>query len=371
MYKQWVKVGGYNYPAKALNLRAQEGYNRLILSWEKPKDPAVKHCVLYWNDRRDSLSFDYSQYPSGTISAEVNNLEDRSYTFNVINTDNEGNRSLASELIVGPYGQGWLSSRTERTITRAIIDGSDALIQLTRSTNEMISTRFRYKNLSNEWVEYEVQLSPGQNEIRLPRALKGKRFEISSAFCPVGGIDTVWREWMKSSDAISYPLSGSRWTKSATKGQILDGTSLEYIFDGIDNSAGSRWHSSRTADLKTIFPKIISIDTRASVGEEFAFTGFTFCQNTNTANLRYIRNCSIYVGSEPYNPDSKDFQAEFGIPFLAASVSTNNDKQTVFATSGKTGRYLSLVFLNSWDTTNGYVDLWELIPYGYIPSQAD
>ena len=29
-----------------------------------------------------------------------------------------------------------------------------------------------------------------------------------------------------------------------------------------------------------------------------------------------------------------------------------------------------LVFTNSYNTS-GYIDLWELVPYGYIPSEAE
>ena len=40
-------------------------------------------------------------------------------------------------------------------------------------------------------------------------------------------------------------------------------------------------------------------------------------------------------------------------------------------TQGATGRYMAIVFKNSWNADDGFIDLWEFIPYGYIPSLAD
>ena len=42
IYKEWVKKGGYDYPAKAINLSSVIGYQNVIVTWEKPMDPAVR-----------------------------------------------------------------------------------------------------------------------------------------------------------------------------------------------------------------------------------------------------------------------------------------------------------------------------------------
>lgn len=370
IYQEWVKKGGYDYPAKALNLSYTLGYQRVMLHWEKPSDPSVKTCKLFWNNGQDSQEFDYSDYPDGIIETIVDNLEDRSYSFDVVNYDSDGNKSLSEEIIASPYGDGWLSSRTERSVTSAMSNGNDASIKFTRATDEMIATKIRYKNHSDEWVELETQLLPGINEIVLPDAQKGKYFEYASCYQPKGGMDAVWRKWTKSKDAISYALNGSRWSKSATKNQTLEGTSLEYIFDGQIN-AGSRWHSSKNDDIKAVFPKIISFDTGVTAGDEYCFTAFDLCLNTTSSNLRYIRDVVFYVGANEYDPNTADYLNDFGIPFITEFVNNTSPVYTVSANSGMKGRYLSLVFLSSWNTADGYIDLWELIPYGYIPSQAD
>lgn len=371
IYKEWVKKGGYDYPAKAINLSSVIGYQNVIVNWEKPMDPAVRTATLFWDNYAKSIDVDYADYPDGKVSIEVGELEDRSYTFDIVNYDDVGNKSLAAEITVSPYGEGWMVSRSERTVTSARMEGRDAKIVMSKATDEMVATRFRYKNLQDEWVESETVLKPGENEVTFKDAMKGKRFEYSSSFCPKAGKDTVWRTWTKSVDGISYQIDGSRWNVTATNGQYFGINTPDKIIDGRYDRPAYSWHSSKSDNNKQAFPKILSVDTQTSAGEEFAFTGFTFCENNTAASLRYIKDYTIYVGSSYYNPDDADYQKNFGIPFIGGTLSTSADQYSVNVTQGATGRYIAIVFKNSWNAEDGFIDLWELIPYGYIPSLAD
>lgn len=371
IYKEWVKKGGYDYPAKAINLSSVIGYKSVIINWEKPMDPAVTTATLFWDNYASSQSIDYADYPDGKVSMEVGNLEDRSYTFDIVNYDAVGNKSLAAEITVSPYGDSWMVSRSERTVTSSRMDGRDAKIVMSKATDEMVATRFRYKNLQDEWVECETVLKPGENEVTFPNALKGKRFEYSSSFCPAAGKDTVWSHWTKSVDGISYALDGKRWNVAVTKNQYFGINVADNIFDGNKDLSAFSWHSSKSDATKNIFPKILSVDTQKAFGEEYSFTRFEFYEHPDQPTLRYIKDIVIYVGSTYYDPDDNDYLNHYGIPFIGTQFSTEGKVSTASATQGASGRYFSIVFKNSWNTKDGFIDLWELVPYGYIPSQAD
>lgn len=371
IYKEWVKKGGYDYPAKAINLSSVIGYKSVIINWEKPMDPAVTTATLFWDNYASSQSIDYADYPDGKVSMGVGNLEDRSYTFDIVNYDAVGNKSLAAEITVSPYGDSWMVSRSERTVTSARMDGRDAKIVMSKATDEMVATRFRYKNLQDEWVECETILKPGENEVTFPNALRGKRFEYSSSFCPAAGKDTVWSHWTKSVDGISYALDGKRWNVAVTKNQYFGINVVDNIFDGNKDLHAFSWHSSKSDATKNIFPKILSVDTQKAFGEEYSFTRFEFYEHPDQPTLRYIKDIVIYVGSTYYDPDDNDYLNHYGIPFIGTQFSTEGKVSTASATQGASGRYFSIVFKNSWNTKDGFIDLWELVPYGYIPSQAD
>lgn len=371
IYKEWVKKGGYDYPAKAINLSSVIGYKSVIINWEKPMDPAVTTATLFWDNYASSQSIDYADYPDGKVSMGVGNLEDRSYTFDIVNYDAVGNKSLAAEITVSPYGDSWMVSRSERTVTSARMEGRDAKIVMSKATDEMVATRFRYKNLQDEWVECETILKPGENEVTFPNALRGKRFEYSSSFCPAAGKDTVWSHWTKSVDGISYALDGKRWNVAVTKNQYFGINVADNIFDGNKDLSAFSWHSSKSDATKNIFPKILSVDTQKAFGEEYSFTRFEFYEHPDQPTLRYIKDIVIYVGSTYYDPDDNDYLNHYGIPFIGTQFSTEGKVSTASATQGASGRYFSIVFKNSWNTKDGFIDLWELVPYGYIPSQAD
>lgn len=362
IYKEFVKGGGYIYPAKALNIKSETGFNKVTLFWPVPKDPSVRSARVYWDSRSDSVDLNYSDF-TDTVSVKIEGLDDRGYTFEIVNFDKLGNRSMSSELTATPYGKNWLSTHEERKFTHAWVDGTTATVQLTESTSEMVATKFRYKNTEGEWVEYSPRMTPREVSFKLPDAKRGKYFEFCSGFLPSDGRDTVWMEWTKSSYPIVYPLDTKGWTVTATTGMTMGDNTPDKIFDGISDS-NHRWHST----AGNTFPKILSIDTNCEPGKEPTYKTFSMARNPTTG-YRYIFNFQIFTGNDPFNPDEKDFASAFGSPILS-SLLYYGDNPGNRNCAMKSGRYLAIVFTNSRNKS-GYIDLWELTVWGYIEAEAN
>ena len=365
VYKEFVKEGGYIYPAKPLELTAKMGYQRIFLEWMAPMDPSIRTTKLFWDNYTDSLVFSVSDYVDGFLTAEVSGLDDRSYTFDVINYDAAGNKSLASEITTTPFGESWLLSHSERSFVSAEMDGDVALVKMGKSTDEMVATKFRYVTASGETVESDY-LEAGDVEARLPNALKGSRLSYKSAFLPSNGIDTVWvTSWTPCEMPIVYPLPTEGWTVTVTTGQVDQNYTPDKILDGIVSLENS-WCSARTG---RVFPKILSIDTGCAPGDEYLFTRFAFYLNPGGNVFRYIRDVKIYIGNEPYNPNDKAAVDNFGEPALAITLNRNSAIQEFDMKDLASGRYWALLFPNSFNS-NGLIDLWEVVPYGYKVSEA-
>ena len=374
IYKQYVKAGGYVYPAKALNLTATSGHNRVILEWEIPQDPCVKYAKVYWDNYTDSLDVQYSDFPDSLVCVEVDDLEDRSYTFDVVNFDLSGNRSLATELTVSAYGDSWLVTHSERALVSSRMKGytDTAHVTLTKATDEMVATRFRYRGLDGEWIDYEVFMEPSQTEMDLPGALRGKRFEFNSGFCPADGLDTVWAtSWVRSEDGLLYPLDTEGWTVTVTEGQENGSFTPEKIFDGVRDQPAGRWHSSTSAALRANFPKVLAIDTGAAPGKEPTLCGYTFWEHPESASYRYVRTCLFYVGDEAFDPDDRNFVSTYEDCSAGRTVLVKTSaEQSGNLSNPLTGRYMALAFTDSYNT-NGYIDVWEFAPLGFIEGEAD
>lgn len=368
IYKQYVKVGGYVYPAKAINESYTQGYKRVILHWTKPMDPAVKTAKVFWENYQYSKDVDYSQFPDGEVSVSIDGLEERTYSFDIVNYDSSNHSSLAVEVTAAPYGDFWLSSNSERTLKLArMVEGQDsAMVILSKSTDRMMSTKFRYVNNQGQTVEYDKLLYPGSDTVYLPHPKKGRQLEYASAFCPEDGADTVYNYWTKSAAGIEYRLDVSGFTATITKNQTQGTNTVDKIFDGIYTSASKRWQGTTNSSYRKIFPKYITVDA----GTEYTFSTFDFYQNPSAKGSRWIKNAIIYVTDEPFDPDTKEnYEVILGEPYCRSTFVQENQITTMsLMTSPRTGRYFTIVFTNSYSSSN-YLDLWELMPYGCLPSE--
>lgn len=372
-YSQYVMPGGYNYPAKPQEVKTQSGFHRVSLSWATPLDPAVKTVKVFWDNYAKSVDVDYSTAKDGRVSVVIPELEDRSYTFYVVNFDGSGNKSLASEVTVAPYGEGWLSTHAERRVTKAQLEGTVAEITMGSSMDEMVSTKFRYKNNAGQLVELEQTLSAEDFTIELPDALKGKTFEYMSCYCPKDGMDVIWSgNWVKSAKPISYNYDGNKATATVTTNQIRDQYVPDLIMDGIKDNPESRYYSTNVSSYRNIFPKIIVIDTKDRDENAMTFNTFRFYQDPDPEGQtrRNIRSVYVYVGDQKFNPDDKNYATNFGEPVLKANLTQVSAVQEFSAIEPAKGRYIAIVFRNSYNSA-GYVDLWEFEAFGYVEGKTE
>ena len=261
IYMEFVKKGGNVYPEKTNNLGAYVGYKRIKLVWDAPKDPSVKTAKVYWDNKTMVKDINYSAFPGDKVELIVDNLEERTYTFQLINFDTNGNQSMVSEVIAAPYAENWLVTHAERTVTAAEVKGTDAEIKMNFGTNEMIATRFRYINADGDTIELEETLDAYSSTILFPNAISGKRFEYSSSYCPAEGLDTIWNDWIKSPTPISGKLDCKSWNVTVTTGQIWDNSFLpSKAVDGVIDR-NYRWCSAQGA-LANVFPKIMVVDNQ-------------------------------------------------------------------------------------------------------------
>ena len=368
VYKEWVKEGGYIYPAKPIDVDAQRGYKRIVVKWTRPMDPSIRSAKLYWDSYTFEKEFNYADYPGGVIQAVIDGLEDRSYTFDIVNFDSDGNRSLAAEITAAPFAESWLVSHADRSLRFAEMEGTGARIQMGKATDEVAVTKFRYINTSGQTVESKVYLTSDKDEIILPDAKKWEYFEYQSAFCPAGGIDTVWTSnWIRSPYPIATNIDNNVATVSVTANQIRENFKPELILDGIKDDGNSRWFSSNAAAYRGIFPKILVIDTKQSGSSAQTFNHFIFYQDPDPdgQTRRYIRTVNIYVSDTKFNPDNANFLKDFGEPVIQTSLNTLEAVQEFVPESPKAGRYIAVVFRNSYNST-GFIDLWEFEAFGYV-----
>lgn len=370
IYKQYIVDGGYIYPAKPIDVSILSGYKRVIVRWTMPMDPSLKTAKLYWDSNASSQEFDYSDYPEGVVEAVVDSLEDRSYTFNIVNYDTAGNSSLSVEVTATPFGDGWLSSHAERTVLSSRMIGDDAIVSMKDPTDEMAVTRFRYIKKDGTTV-IGPKLVSTESQCVLADAKPGQYFEYQSGFCPAEGVDTVWTfNWTQSPKPVSYNIDTDIATVTVTSNQVRDNYLPRLVIDGISDDQASRWYSAQDATYRSIFPKILVIDTHLLGDNMMTFDSFTLFQDPDAdgQTRRYIRGVSIYVSESKLNPDDDNYLRNFGESVANVNLVQTEAVQTINAVTPKKGRYIAIVFRTSYNSI-GYIDLWELEALGWCESK--
>jgi len=371
VYKEFFKEGGYIYPAKPIDLTAERGYQRIVLKWSAPMDPSLRTAKVFWDSYTQSKEFNYSDYPDGKLQTEISGLEDRAYTFNIINYDADGNQSLAGEITTSPFGESWLVSHAERTVQFSYMDGDNAVVIMNRPTDEVAVTKFRYMDKNGKIVEGSPVYG-NENEVIIPNAMKGKYLEYQSAYCSSEGIDTVWTgNWFKTEDPIAYKIDVSKSTIAVTANQTRESFEPDYILDGIKDNPDSRWFSTNDAQYVNKWPKILVIDTKESGDNVMTFNKFVFYQNPDpeAKDLRFICNVNVYVSNKKFNPDDANYTKNYGDPVLSVALNKIDPVQSFMPESRVEGRYIAIVFRNSYKYN--FIDLWELEAFGYASALSE
>ena len=120
--KQFVK-GDLIYPAKPDTILVYSGDYRVRLSSVLTSDPNIVKSHIYWDSRTDSMEVDVKRTQGAdTISLIIKDLLEGSHTFEVVNEDAGGNRSVPLYAIGAVYGDKYRASLNNRPIASSSLD---------------------------------------------------------------------------------------------------------------------------------------------------------------------------------------------------------------------------------------------------------
>ncbi|MDD6506497.1 MAG: DUF4998 domain-containing protein [Prevotellaceae bacterium] len=363
IYKEWVVPGGRVYPEKTNGLAVYAGHNRVLLKWVAPKDPSVEKAVISWSAGDESLVLNYADYAGeDTIELSIDNLEERTYTFEIKNYDDKGNESMSSEVSKAPYASNWLASLSERTIESAEVVGDEATVTTGFMTDNMVYTEYRYVTTDDETVTLEEKQTNESREVKLPNAKPGKRFEYRSYYVPTEGVDTICNEWRKSPTPIAGLLDKSGFIATAT--DTRSGYSPMGIFDGVDNNNTGSWRSGNTT-----YPKFIFIDLNK---DSYILNRIYVVAAVYQSPIGYNQTVKLYWGMEPFEATLGDKEYEQKSAFASAVAAGNyrtaynpywgNPRGVDAKFTFMPVRYACIVFT---DVKSGTNNVTETYIYGY------
>jgi len=104
-YKQYMKE--YSYSGKITKLRSYQGFERIILAWDNPKDQKSKTILITYGEDQEK------KYDSLVDSVSIEGLDSGSgYEFTVYTVDNSGNLSVPVSISALPVTKTFVKNLT-------------------------------------------------------------------------------------------------------------------------------------------------------------------------------------------------------------------------------------------------------------------
>jgi len=290
-YKAFLDNKEIKYSGKISSAGYHTGKLRAQLVWNPSPDPSISKYVITWNNGASRLEVPATSHnPADQVKVIIENLEEYVYSFSVVSYDNDGNKSIATEINnVRVYGPAYISTLLNRGVNTADPylfqpDGSLKLNFNKRDTMN-VSTTIRYTNTAG--ATEERQLPPEQNSILIPNYKAGTIIQFSSSYYPeAGSIDAFQAAQFSDFPTI---VKITQCDKSLFKELKLPGdVSSEYgwiLPHAWDNITGQDqgFHTGGSG-----MPQSFSVD----MGEELQLDNFRLWQRENA--LYSVGNLKVF-----------------------------------------------------------------------------
>ena len=140
------------------------GKNQLEFTlWQNP-DPKISETVVYWHQRQDSLIVPFSKNEIEKVF-RIEDLEEKSYAFELVNRGQGGLRSLPMHLTSVVFGDKYIATLLNRGINSFSATPEKATIKWGKAGEGVVSTRISYDSREGKKKEIEVLPKDTQTEI--------------------------------------------------------------------------------------------------------------------------------------------------------------------------------------------------------------
>ena len=198
VHKEYIEGGEIIYAPKPDSVNFIAGEGRILFNCRTYNAPNVRSVDVYWNDRLDSLIIPV-ELSTGydSISVILDNMEEKSYTFNIQTTDNFGHKSLFVTSFGTSYGDTYRATLNDRGIKSLSLSDKEGTIEWYSAPLHLVRNEIRY--IKNDGSQTTVKIPSIDNLAKLPDVKPGSTFEYRSLYIPeevaIDTFATAWKEY--------------------------------------------------------------------------------------------------------------------------------------------------------------------------------
>lgn len=195
VHKEYIEGGEIIYAPKPDSINFIAGKNRILFNCRTYNAPNVQSIDVYWNDGLDSLIIPV-ELKTGydSISVVLDNMEEKSYTFDVRTTDNFGHKSLYLTDFGTSYGETYQSRLSDRRIKTVALSDKGGTVTWFFAPGDLVRSEIRY--VKNDGSQSVAETPSTKDVVDLPGIKPGSAIEYRSLFIPEeASIDTFATAW--------------------------------------------------------------------------------------------------------------------------------------------------------------------------------
>lgn len=187
------------YAGKPVEVEALSGNGRIAIRYLLGPDVALDKTVIYWSNKADSvtLKIDRDKLSSDVISTIIEDLPEGSYSFELVNFDYFGNKSVPEYVVGHSYGTRYNSVLSSRSVVECtpVSFQKDVRVLFTDSINNSVGVELSYISGGSEVTVYMKNDAEG-NSVELPRCDITNPIRYRTMYKPDAAcIDTFYTQW--------------------------------------------------------------------------------------------------------------------------------------------------------------------------------
>ncbi len=350
IHEEYIEGGEIIYAPKPDSVSFIAGKGRVLFNCRTYNAPNVRSIDVYWNDGLDSLIIPV-ELKTGydSISVILDNLEEKSYTFNIQTTDNFGHKSLFMTDFGTSYGDTYQATLNDRLIDSLSLSDQEGTIKWYYAPQYLVRSEVRY--VKKDGSQAIAKVPSTDDLVLLPDVKSGSTFEYRSLYIPeAAAIDTfatAWKEY-ETPFPTEYKYDRSLWkVLSVSDVSTSEGGGMDAL---IDDDLRTYWQSAyEGGDAPLPHWAVIDMQTPKKISkvELYRRTG-----NKDTKSIE------LYVSEHP-EAETADWIKIGTAVFDEGDSSSITLPETIGA--GK-GRYLKLLLPDS--NREPYTSVAEVYVYG-------
>ena len=249
VHEKYVSEGETIYSTKIDSIKTLPGNERIKISGYLSNAFNVKTITVYWDNKAKKQVFSYSKSEDEIDMVEliIENLEEKSYEFEVYTSDSDGNNSVKVTAFGTVYGENYRSNLEARLINSFNINAeNDALVIFNIASELTRATEIKYINLSGTEVVNTVLSDETETileEVDITAPIMYRTFYVPTAADDEGNettIDEFDSDWI----TFTFP---------ANINAIFNSINIEPILGGVIIN----WENSSNAEINFTFQKMV------------------------------------------------------------------------------------------------------------------